>query len=362
MNIYTPEGYYITGGTTIFKNSAQAGAGAIAANSGPIANASCPTCLGTTPPNLFTAYGPNQPVPPGQTSATVCQNVGNVTFQFDNCIGGTVNWSGTNGTSGTGNIVAPTTASGTVTYSATCTINQCISAASQVMVTTNAPPVVTPGPNKSVVLGYPGPGSNCTNISASATGSGTLTYNWMPGNLPGQTVNVCPTETTTYTVTVTDANGCTSTGEVTVNVKDVRCGPNLQNVSICYYGVTLCVSPKIAKNYLKLGATLGACGSNSSARIGVEEQGGEAPLSLSVKAYPNPTSGSLAVEVNSVVAGPAQLDVLDVVGRPVQQRVQELNAGLNRVEFNLVSQPTGTYLIRCRDGLGQQAVVRVQKQ
>lgn len=38
-------------------------------------------------------------------------------------------------------------------------------------------------------------------------------------------------------------------------------------VKVCYYGVTLTVSPKIAKRYVKIGATYGACG----------EQQGECP-------------------------------------------------------------------------------------
>lgn len=31
-------------------------------------------------------------------------------------------------------------------------------------------------------------------------------------------------------------------------------------VTICYYGVTLKVSEKVAKRYVKMGATYGACG------------------------------------------------------------------------------------------------------
>ncbi|AXG74333.1 T9SS C-terminal target domain-containing protein [Flavobacterium arcticum] len=45
------------------------------------------------------------------------------------------------------------------------------------------------------------------------------TYNWMPGNLDGATHTVTPSETTTYTVTATDAvSGCVTTGTVTVTV------------------------------------------------------------------------------------------------------------------------------------------------
>jgi gliding motility-associated-like protein len=40
----------------------------------------------------------------------------------------------------------------------------------------------------------------------------------MPGSLSGSTVNVCPTNTTTYTVTGTSAAGCTNSAAVTVTV------------------------------------------------------------------------------------------------------------------------------------------------
>ena len=218
---------------------------------------------------------------------------------------------------------------------------------------------VTPGPDKSVVFGF---GSNCTDISASATGgTGTLTYVWQPGNLSGPTVQVCPTATTTYTVTVTDGNNCKATAQVKVNVKDVRCGPGNQNVTICYYGVTQCVSEKIAERYLKLGATIGGCGTGN-ARIGAEETAAEKTLELSVQAYPNPTTGALTLRVQSVVSGAATLDVLDMAGLSLQQRVENLTEGANEIQFDLSSQAAGIYLIRCRDAAGRQAVVRVHRQ
>ena len=363
MNVFTPEGYYTAGGNNIFKNSAQAGAGAIAANSAPIANASCATCLDAEAPNLFTAYPGDARVPAGQTSASVCQNSGDVTFQFDNCIGGTVNWSGTDGSMGNGNIVATSANVGTVTYSATCTLNGCTSEAATVSVTTTAPPTVSISGNTSVILGYGGPNSNCTTLTANPTGNGPFTYAWSSGG-SGVSEQVCPMMTTTYQVTVTDANGCTGTASVTVNVKDVRCGPTLKNVQVCYYGTSLCVNEKTAKNYLKLGATLGACGSgnNSPARIGVEEPTSDSPFELSVKGYPNPTQGDLTVEVMSKISGSVQMQVLDLTGRAVQQRTEQLLEGRNEVKFDLRAQPSGTYMIRATDGLNRQGVVRVNKQ
>jgi hypothetical protein len=55
----------------------------------------------------------------------------------------------------------------------------------------------------------------CTNLTASGW---VTTYIWMPGNLSGATVNVCPSTTTNYTVTGTTSYGCSNTATVTVQV------------------------------------------------------------------------------------------------------------------------------------------------
>ncbi len=255
------------------------------------------------------------------------------------------------------------TAVGTYTVLATSTIGGCTaSMTGSATVAVNPLPTVDAGADQSVILGYGGPKSNCTDLSADAIG-GTpgYTYSWSPGDHDAlQTVNVCPQMTTTYTVTVTDDNGCQAIDQVTVNVKDVRCGPKKNMVSICYYGVSQCVSEKIAKNYLKLGATLGDCGANN-VRLGVPESD-ELPLQLSLKAFPNPVQDLVTVEVLAPRAGAVTFEVLDLQGRPLQQRSEQLTEGLNQVEFRLGTLPTGIYLIQAVDALGQQGVVRIIRQ
>ena len=206
-------------------------------------------------------------------------------------------------------------------------------------------------------------GSNCTTLTASASG-GTAPYSYVwqsAGTTLGQSASqqVCPQTTTTYTVTVTDANECSGQQQVTVTVNDVRCGNKNQNVTICYYGVTQCVSEKIAERYLKLGATLGGCGTN--ARIGVEESG-ELPLQLSLKAYPNPVQDAVTLEVLAPNAGTATFEVVDLTGRTRQSRSEVLVEGLNEVGLRLGSLPTGLYLIRATDARHRQGVVKVSKE
>lgn len=75
------------------------------------------------------------------------------------------------------------------------------------------------------------------------------TYRWSTGE-SGLSIQVCPRETTIYTVTVTGARGATFTDSVQVYIVDVRCGSdNNAKVQMCHNpsgksgkGKVLCVS------------------------------------------------------------------------------------------------------------------------
>lgn len=60
---------------------------------------------------------------------------------------------------------------------------------------------------------------NCFVLSAAVSG-GTAPYDfvWQPGGMTGDSINVCPTVTTTYTVTITDKNGDKGQGSGLVKV------------------------------------------------------------------------------------------------------------------------------------------------
>ncbi|MDQ3108871.1 MAG: PKD domain-containing protein [Bacteroidota bacterium] len=105
------------------------------------------------------------------------------------------------------NICYPTAGTFAVTLTAT-NANGTATLTKTGYIVVNPPPVANAGNNASI----------CTGQSTTLVGSGGVSYNWQPGNLSGSSVLVTPPSTTTYTLTVTDANGCTATDLVTITV------------------------------------------------------------------------------------------------------------------------------------------------
>ncbi|MDQ3112307.1 MAG: PKD domain-containing protein [Bacteroidota bacterium] len=64
-------------------------------------------------------------------------------------------------------------------------------------------------------------GSSATLSATPNGGTGQYVYAWQPGNLSAASPLVTPATTTIYSLTITDANGCTTTGTQTVNANPV---------------------------------------------------------------------------------------------------------------------------------------------
>ncbi|CAN5896134.1 hypothetical protein BH11BAC7_BH11BAC7_19510 [soil metagenome] len=81
-------------------------------------------------------------------------------------------------------------------------------------VTQPATLVVSSAANSSTVCQGSGTQLSATSIG----GTPAYTYNWQPGSLTGSTPNVTPASTTTYSVYVTDANGCSDSSTIVITV------------------------------------------------------------------------------------------------------------------------------------------------
>jgi len=137
----------------------------------------------------------------------------------------------------------------TTTYSVTTTdVNGCVSTNNASVTISILPsPIANAGPDTSICYG--------NNITLTASGG--INYNWSNSDTTAGII-VSPLATTTYTVTVTDSNGCTGIDDVIVNVNSlplVNTGPD---TSICYgNNITLTASGGINYNWSNSDTTAG---------------------------------------------------------------------------------------------------------
>ncbi|BAV07455.1 Por secretion system C-terminal sorting domain-containing protein [Filimonas lacunae] len=103
---------------------------------------------------------------------------------------------------------------------------------------------------------YQGYGTGAVTLRALVTGAAPYAYTWSNGAV-ADTLNV--TQAGTYSVTITDVNGCKATDSITITTTDVRCGFKNEKVQLCHCGQTLCVAPQAVKAHLAHGDKPGAC-------------------------------------------------------------------------------------------------------
>lgn len=150
-------------------------------------------------------------------------------------------------------------------------------------VSVSAPPTVTASADLSI----------CQSASATITASGAATYTWNNGAGSGSSVTVSPINTTTYTVTGTDANGCSSTDQVVVNINPLPNVTASSDVAICAglstnltasgastyvwdngagSGAVVTVSPANATSYTVTGTDANGCSNSDNVIVLVNAQ------------------------------------------------------------------------------------------
>ena len=203
--------------------------------------------------------------------------------------------------------------------------------------------VVDAGSDAIVYYGY-GPES-CTTLSASASGgTGSYIFDWSNGTFSSDNI-VCPQSSEVYSVSVTDANGCTASDDVNVCSVDVQCRAGNSNnikVEMCHNGNTICINANAVQAHLNIGDVLGACG-EVDAVCGDDYNTAMTlfPVELRFNVYPNPSSGTFKLEVENV-----QLDV-QVSFKVVNVLGQLVYSGTTRgfSEITLGDVNPGNYLV-----------------
>lgn len=174
-----------------------------------------------------------------------------------------------------------------------------------------------------VYIGY-SPASSITLSSTVTGGTPTYGYVWSSGSTVS-TTTVSPLVQTTYTVTVTDANGCTATANKTVNVIDIRGGNKMDKVVICHGFNSLTIAGNAVATHLEHGDNLGSCvtaNRNAPTRPSSADGTVNAPGLFSVKVLSNPTMTDFTLMITATASSEKMtVRVADIHGRVIEQKV-----------------------------------------
>lgn len=237
----------------------------------------------------------------------------------------------------------------------------------------------------------------CGNETVELTASGAQTYSWdnaesLNAN-SGAIVTASPTETTTYTVTGTDSNGCQNTQTFTVTVETNCCQ---DGVFVSYSNTNNLPALTQTSDYIEAGNLNGsgnvvieasdnvsfaaqnrislepgfeaASGSVFSAKIEncegvsaktlVTEKGVKSDFDLEVKVYPNPFERDFTVVYNLAEDAVVSIRLLDLMGREVKRFVdgEEQFVGGYSVRLEPCGLESGVYLLSLE--VGSERVVR----
>ncbi|MCW3085992.1 MAG: sorting protein [Bacteroidetes bacterium] len=148
-------------------------------------------------------------------AATVCNGTSTALTASG---GSTYVWTPATGLDNSGIATPMATPNTSTTYTVNVTDGNGCSNTNTVMITVNALPPADAGTDAAV----------CNGESIVLNGNGGTTYSWAPAaSLDDNTLagpNATPATTTTYTLTVTDGNGCTNTDTTIVTVNDLPVG------------------------------------------------------------------------------------------------------------------------------------------
>jgi hypothetical protein len=167
-------------------------------------------------------------------------------------------------------------------------------------------------------------------------------------------ITVCPGENTTYTVEVTDANGCTSLDKVEVQSVDISCKND--KVIICHIANerNLCVNVIAVEDHLNHGDKLGPCGlipcSGSDRAANTDLSGQIMPNTIQEEGefvlYPNPAKTEIIVQFNGLTTDVLDLAIYDINGKVVHSEQYFGVQGLTQLTLGVSQLPEGMYIVQ----------------
>lgn len=225
---------------------------------------------------------------------------------------------------------------------------------------------VDAGNNQTSYYGYQP--AECVNLSGTVSdGTAPYQFEWVSnsGTFFGSDITVCPENNDVYTLTVTDATGCSATDDVEICVIDVEClagNSGKIKVEMCQIpqgnpnnAHTICVSPSAVPAHLENGCLLGACDEqNNCANVSAINQNQwtlrNNTRDLLISAYPNPTNSVTTISLSSKYEGEICVLLTDMSGRTLEQLFNGKIEKLENRTFDVNLEPfdRGIYLIHVR--------------
>ncbi|SMO38711.1 LamG-like jellyroll fold domain-containing protein [Solitalea koreensis] len=196
---------------------------------------------------------------------------------------------------------------------------------------------VNPGGDANTIyIGY-GP-SSLTLTAAVMGGTAPYTYSWSTGaRTESAVVNPNKAGVHDYTVTITDALGCTATTIAPIKVRDIRSADG--KINICHNDNSLSISVNAVAAHLKHGDKLGNCGADA-----LEANASGAGIAV---AYPNPFTNELKIQLSSALNGQVvNYEIYSVLyGNLVHKSTAVANAGFISIA-EASALPPGQYVIK----------------
>jgi autotransporter-associated beta strand protein len=186
-----------------------------------------------------------------------------------------------------------------------------------------------------IYIGY-GPAS-LSITDTTQGGTSPYRYLWNTGDT---TASVSAGVAGTYSVTVTDSKGCTTTAAIVINTLDVRCGNNNDKVTICHNNNTICVASSAVQAHLNHGDHLGIC--TEAARQAQNATNGNASV---ITVYPNPVSDMLTIQLGTLNTG-AIMELYNAGG--VLVKTDRLVNSTTTLSVKIL--PAGLYYVRIKNG------------
>ncbi len=202
---------------------------------------------------------------------------------------------------------------------------------------------VDAGADQTIYIDY---GPTSKTITPAYTVCGSPSYLWSTGATTPN-ITVSPTVTTTYSVTITDANGHAATDAVTVFVNDIRCGNN--KVKICHKESTskkkvLCISTSDVPNHLAHGDVLGECSVTAARFVNTIEEAVD-DYDKAIALYPNPAADNVSLRWYAEKAGNVIIQVKDIMGTIVMQQTIAEAKGTNNKQLLFKAIKNGNYVL-----------------